>query len=99
MAKQGDLAEIMSGLAEDIKKRTGDEPLAEAPATFLLIHGLQKYNRLRYEEDFGFTAGDAEAAPQPAALLNTLLCEGTRLGFHVIVACDTYNNEIGRAHV
>ena len=92
VAKQGDLAEIMCGLAEDMKKRTGDEPLAAAPATFLFIHGLQKYNRLRYEEDFGFTTGDAEAAPPPAALLNSLLCEGTRLGFHVIAACDTYNN-------
>ena len=25
-------------------------------------------------------------------LLNDLICEGTRLGFHVIATCDTYNN-------
>jgi DNA segregation ATPase FtsK/SpoIIIE, S-DNA-T family len=24
--------------------------------------------------------------------LNNLICEGTRLGFHVIATCDTYNN-------
>src|SRR4030095_16344118 len=23
---------------------------------------------------------------------NNLICEGTRLGFHVIASCDTYNN-------
>ena len=30
--------------------------------------------------------------PIPALLLNNLICEGTRLGFHVIATCDTYNN-------
>jgi hypothetical protein len=29
---------------------------------------------------------------KPGAVLNDLLCEGARLGFHVIAACDTYNN-------
>ena len=48
--------------------------------------------KLRYEEDFSFSTSDAEAPPNPAALLNNLICEGTRLGFHVIATCDTYNN-------
>ena len=30
--------------------------------------------------------------PNPAMVLNNLVCEGTRLGFHVIATCDTYNN-------
>ena len=59
---------------------------------FLFIHGLQRFNKLRYEEDFGFAASDTEAPPNPSALLNTLITEGTRLGFHVIASCDTYNN-------
>ncbi len=82
----------MNGLAEEMKRRNDDALAAEAPATFLFIHGLQKFNKLKYEEDFGFAAGDAAAAPNPAALLNSLLTEGTRLGFHVIATCDTYNN-------
>jgi S-DNA-T family DNA segregation ATPase FtsK/SpoIIIE len=81
----------MSGLAEEMKRRN-DALTAEAPVTFLFIHGLQKFNKLKYEEDFGFAAGDAAAAPNPAALLNNLLSEGTRLGLHVIATCDTYNN-------
>ena len=92
LAKQGDLAEVMKGLDDDMKRRTGDESLTEAPATYLFLHGIQKYGKLRYEEDFGFASGDADAAPNPAALLNNLICEGTRLGFHVIATCDTYNN-------
>ena len=32
------------------------------------------------------------APPNPALVLNNLICEGTRLGFHVIATCDTYNN-------
>src|SRR5204862_5489177 len=45
-----------------------------------------------YEEDFGFSSPDADAPANPAAILNNLLTEGTRLGFHVVAACDTYNN-------
>ena len=82
----------MKSLVDDMKQRTDDERAGEAPAAFLFINGLQRYNKLRYEEDFGFSASDAEAAPNPAALLNTLLTEGARLGFHVIATCDTYNN-------
>jgi DNA segregation ATPase FtsK/SpoIIIE, S-DNA-T family len=57
-----------------------------------VINGLQKFSKLRYEEDFGFSGADAEAAVNPGAVLNEMVCEGTRLGFHVIATCDTYNN-------
>jgi len=92
VAKQGDLPEIMKGLADELTKRSGDAQEAAAPPAFLFIHGLQKFNRLRYEEDFGFSSGDAEVAANPAGILNNLICEGARFGFHVIATCDTYNN-------
>ena len=92
MARQGDLGDIMKTLVDDMKQRTDDEHSAEAPATFLFINGLQKYNKLRYEEDFTFSASDSDAPPNPGALLNTLLAEGARLGFHVIASVDSYNN-------
>ena len=41
----------MHGLVEEMKRRIDDVPAAEAPANFLIIHGLQKYTRLRYEEE------------------------------------------------
>ncbi|HWF19796.1 MAG TPA: ATP-binding protein, partial [Verrucomicrobiae bacterium] len=90
VAKHADLAEIMNGLAEDMKHRMEADHGAGAPETFLLFHGLQRQNKLRYEEDFSFSADDAAA--NPAAQLNKLITEGTSLGFHVIATCDTYNN-------
>ncbi|HEY0456982.1 MAG TPA: FtsK/SpoIIIE domain-containing protein, partial [Verrucomicrobiae bacterium] len=91
MVKQGELAETMAGLVAEMKKRN-DEGSTDTPPIFLFIHGIQKFNKLRFEEDFGFSSGEADAVPNPAASLNTLLTEGARLGIHVIVTCDTYNN-------
>ena len=91
-AKPGDLGEIMKELGQEMKQRAEAADAEAAPPVFLFIHGLQKYSKLRYEEDFGFSTGDAEAEPNPAMVLNNLVCEGTRLGFHVIATCDTYNN-------
>jgi hypothetical protein len=91
LAKQASLAAIMNSLADEMKKRVEAADAEAAPPTFLFIHALQKYPRLRYEEDFSFSS-DAAAPPNPAAVLNNLVCEGTRLGFHVIASCDTYNN-------
>jgi S-DNA-T family DNA segregation ATPase FtsK/SpoIIIE len=91
MVKQSDLPEVLGGLATEMKSRNEDT-VTGAPPIFIFIHGLQKFNKLRFEEDFGFSSGDAGAAPNPSVALNELLTEGTRLGFHVIAACDTFNN-------
>jgi len=92
LARPGDLPEIMTRLAGEMKQRGETADPDAAPPTFLLIHGLQKFGRLRYEEDFSFSSGDSEAPANPAAVLNTMVADGTRLGFHVIASCDTYNN-------
>jgi len=83
------LPEIMAGLAGELKR--GDEP-ETAPETFVLIHGLQNYKKLRQEDEFSFSSSDAGSGPNPAAALLSLLSEGPAHGFHVIVTCDTYNN-------
>src|SRR5262249_55714892 len=61
MAKQSDLPAIMSSLVEEMTRRADDAHAADTPATFLFIHGLQRFNKLRYEEDFGFNTGDSSA--------------------------------------
>jgi DNA segregation ATPase FtsK/SpoIIIE, S-DNA-T family len=83
------LAEIMNGLAEDLKR--GDET-GGAPETFVLIHGLQNYKKLRQEDEFSFASSDAGGTASPAAALLSLIKEGPAQGFHVIATCDTYNN-------
>jgi hypothetical protein len=92
LAKQAELPALMQELADEMKRRAEDVNADTAPPVFLFIQGLQRFGKLRYEEDFGFSSGDGDAAPNPAAVLNNLVCEGTRLGFHVLASCDTYNN-------
>jgi len=84
------LPEIMAGLAEDLKRRA--EAPGPAPETFILIHGLQNFKKLRPEDQFGFSRPEAGAAPAPAAVLLDLISTGPALGFHVLATCDTYNN-------
>jgi hypothetical protein len=90
LARNNDLPDIMATVGADLAKaiEAGDE---SRPPTFLLIHGLQRFSKLRYEEDFGFSSDPAIAA-NPAVVFNTLLCEGASRGFHVITSCDSYSN-------
>jgi len=91
LAKPGDLPEIMKGLAAEAARRAELPDPDAAPPVFLFIHGLQRFSRLRYEEDFSFSSSN-ETEANPGAVLNNLICERTRLGFHVIASCDSYNN-------
>ncbi len=95
VAKNHDLGEIVNNLANEMKARAEDPQAASAPTTFLFIHGLQKFKKLRAEDEFSFGGGDGETA-NPGAQLTNLITEGASLGFHVIATCDTYNN-VGRS--
>jgi hypothetical protein len=88
--KPGDLPEVMGKLGEELKQRADEELSAKAPETFELINGLQNFKKLRQEDEFGLGGGDDGA--QPSAVLANLISEGPARGFHVIAACDTYNN-------
>ena len=92
LLRPGDVPELMKGLAKEAATRSEQADPDAAPPIFLFIHGLQRFSRLRYEEEFGFSSGHAESEASPGSILNDLICERTRLGFHVIASCDTYNN-------
>jgi hypothetical protein len=87
----GNLDEVMNGLAADLKQRAGEER-SGAPETFLLIHGLQNYKKLRPEDEFGFSSSDSGDVLAPAAALQLLIGDGPGRGVHVVATCDTYNN-------
>jgi len=91
LAKPGDLPELLGGLGEEMKKRSESPDADSSPPVFLLIHGLQRFTRLRFDEELSFSS-DPAVASSPAMVLNNLVTEGTRLGFHVIASCDSYNN-------
>lgn len=90
-----DVAQAMNSLASELQARTAGDSNEAAPPWFVFIHGLQKFKKLRHEEDFDFSSG-SDAAPSPGAQLNTLISEGSSNGMHLIVTFDTFNN-IGRS--
>ena len=48
-----------------------------APAAYLFIHGLHKFKKLRHEDDFSFSAGGGDDAPNTGAQFNELITEGS----------------------
>ena len=88
LARGPESESALAALAEELKSRSvsGD---AGRPEVFLFIHGLQRFKKLRFEEDFGF---GGEGAPNPGQQLFSLVCEGPALGIHVVAVCDTCNN-------
>ncbi len=92
LAGPGELDAVMAGLAAELEIRGADARADLAAPVFVLIQGLQRFSRLRHEDDFSFGAAAGDAPPGPGEVLNRLLGEGPRLGFHVIASCDSYNN-------
>jgi DNA segregation ATPase FtsK/SpoIIIE, S-DNA-T family len=79
--------EIMGALNADMKARAaGESP--DAPEVFVFIHGLPRFKKLRFEDDFSFGGGDSS----PGAQLNEIINEGSALGIHLIVTVDTFAN-------
>jgi hypothetical protein len=85
------LSEILSPLADELKKR-GEKESASAPETFILIQGLQNFKKLRQEDEFSFSSSGSETVFNPATALLNFITEGPSHGIHVIATCDTYNN-------
>ncbi|NCC52550.1 MAG: ATP-binding protein [Spartobacteria bacterium] len=90
--KARDLPDLMTGLADDLAARDAESTAETAPPLFLLIHELQKFKKLRFEEDFSFSLDDTDSGGNPADVFNTLIKEGPTVGMHVIATCDTCNN-------
>jgi hypothetical protein len=82
------LAEIMAGLSEELKRRAEND--SSGPEIFVLIGGLQNFKKLRQEDEFSFSSADN--ANSPAAILLSLITEGSARGIHIVATCDTYNN-------
>jgi S-DNA-T family DNA segregation ATPase FtsK/SpoIIIE len=88
--RAGDVDEIMTALANEQLARA-EQTGAGGPETFLLVHGLQRNKKLKFDEEMSFSL-DASAGANSGLQFNKLICEGASLGFHVIATCDSYNN-------
>jgi S-DNA-T family DNA segregation ATPase FtsK/SpoIIIE len=84
------LAQQMHALREEIEKR--QETPGQHGATFLIIHGLQRYRELRStEDDFSYSRGDGDR-PNPNQDLSVILRDGPTVNVHALVWCDTLAN-------
>ncbi|MFT4550697.1 MAG: S-DNA-T family DNA segregation ATPase FtsK/SpoIIIE [Pseudoalteromonas tetraodonis] len=61
---------------------------------FVFIIGLQKFKKLRHEDDFDFSFGDDDddKPANPGAEFNDIVMEGSAAGLHLFVCVDTFNN-------
>ena len=92
VARGQDVSGAINDIATELKARGGDGAGNDAPAIFLFIHGLQRYKKLRAEDDFSFSSGSSDDGPNPSAQFNEIINEGASHGIHIIAAVDTYNN-------
>jgi hypothetical protein len=87
-----DVPVIMAELREELGRRQELLNGATPTPVYLFLYSLQRFRDLRRsDDDFGFgRAGDDTA--NPAAIFGTLLREGSGLGMHTLLWCDTLNN-------
>jgi hypothetical protein len=83
-----DVAEIVNALSDELKLRNADNR-PEAPSVYFIIHGLQRFKKLRQEDDFDFGGSDTV---KTGTQFNELICDGASHGIHVIASVDTFNN-------
>jgi hypothetical protein len=90
VAHGNEVADQMNEISEEQKSR-GSDLSPDAPAVFVFIHGLQKFKKLRHEDEFDFSMS-GESTANPGTQLASLICEGSSLGLHLIASIDTFNN-------
>jgi len=90
IVRVGDTDEILTALAAEQQSRA-EQSGAAGLETFLLVNGVQRNKKLKFDEEMSFSL-DADAGAVPGLQFNRLITEGASLGFHIIATCDTYNN-------
>jgi hypothetical protein len=96
VAQAQDISGLMNDLAGALKARSAGEAKGrenEAPTIYFFIHGLHKFKKLRYEDDFSFSmGGGAGEETNPGAQFNEIITEGSSHGIHIIATIDTLNS-------
>lgn len=88
-----DVGAAMNDLATELATRSTEGASGDTPNVFIFIHGLQRFKKLRNEDEFSFSSSDEGG--NPATQLNALITDGSNHGMHLIATLDTYNN-VGR---
>ena len=88
-----DVSAAINDLATELKTRTAAENSAsDAPPVYLFIHGLQKFKKLRHEDDFSFSMGGGDGTVDAGAQFNQIITEGSGYGIHILTTVDTLSS-------
>jgi hypothetical protein len=90
LARDNDTAKLMTELSERLGN-TAPTADGQFPETFLIIHGLQNFKKLKQADEFSFSSSDSEDANIPG-ILSKLITEGPAVGIHVLASCDSGNS-------
>jgi hypothetical protein len=82
---------VMATLGGELERRK--DGADGAVETFVLVHGLQKFRKLRAADEFDFSA--SESGPSVGAHFTEIIAEGSVLGMHVLASVDGFNS-VGR---
>jgi hypothetical protein len=86
-----DTAAAMTAISAELKQRMTAGAYGSGPL-FVFVNGLHKFKKLRHEEDFSFSAGDATEEADPGAQFDELIREGSAYGIHLLLTVDAYSN-------
>jgi hypothetical protein len=81
----------MNEISMELKRRMTSGATGLGPV-YVFVSGLHKFKKLRHEDDFSFSAGDADAEADPGAQFDELMREGPAYGMHLLVTVDSYSN-------
>ncbi len=85
-----DAEETISAIHQDMQQRTNAHTGNDAPTTYLLIFGIQRYRMLRRsEDDFGLASLSEENTPKTDKLFAEILRDGPAVGIHTLLWSDT----------
>lgn len=88
-----DAAAMMQEIHNEVERRLKDA-ITDAPAWYVIIHGLQRFRDLRKsEDDFSFSS-DRSAPVKPDKQFAHILREGPGFGVHSLLWVDTATNLI-----
>ena len=90
LVRPNEAASAVATLHEDLKARAL-EGAAAGVSTYVFIHGLHRFKKLRQEDDFSFSM-DSDSTASPGAQFNEIITEGSSQGIHLLVSLDTFNN-------
>jgi S-DNA-T family DNA segregation ATPase FtsK/SpoIIIE len=88
--KEERLEEIMGCLGSEMDKRA-EEGEINVEIYFLVV-GLQRFKKLRPEDEFSFSSNDDEGGSKPGTVLDRIISEGSSVGIRVIATIDSYNS-------